>query len=145
MRYWGYLIAKILLAVALFSGFWIAMVSWLPAPETFNYRQPSRLGQDLAWTLAILVLFLLFCGVMYLIVWDQRYRCRTCLRRLRMPLTKGSWTNVLFGPPRTEYICLYGHGTLRVPDLQITGFVQASWEEHDDMWKELYGVEEPRP
>ena len=138
MRFWGYLIAKILLALALFSGIWIGMVSWMPAPDTFNYRQPNRLGQDLTWTLAILVFFLLFCGAMYLIYWDQRYRCRTCLRRLRMPLSKGSWTNVLLGPPRTEYICLYGHGTLLVPELQITGFVKASWEEHDDMWKELF-------
>lgn len=145
MRYWGYLIAKILLALTLFNGIWIGMVRWMPAPETFNYRQPSPLGQDLTWTLAILVLFLLFCGLTYLIVWDHRYRCRICLRRLRMPLTKGSWTNVLFGAPRTEYICLYGHGTLCVPELQITGVVHASWEENEDMWKELYGVEETRP
>ena len=142
MKYWGYLIAKILLAFAVFTSLWLALFTWLPAPEKFNDRQPARLGQDLTWTLAILVYFLVCCGIMYLIVWDQRYRCRTCLRRLRMPLSKGSWTNVLLGPPRTEYICLYGHGTLRVAELQITGFVRASWEEHDDMWKELFGLEE---
>jgi hypothetical protein len=144
MRYWSYLIAKFLLALALFSGLWIGMLRWLPAPDTFNHRIPNRLGQDLNWTLALLGLFLLFCGAMYLIYWDQRYRCRTCLRRLRMPLSKGSWTNVLLGPPRTEYICLYGHGTLRVAELQITGLVGACWEENGDMWKELFGAEETR-
>ncbi len=144
MRFWGYLIAKILLALTLFSGLWVGMVKWLPAPETFNNRHPARLGQDLMWTLAIMVLFLLFCGAMYLIYHDQRYRCRTCLRRLRMPLSKGSWTNVLLGPPRTEYICLYGHGKLLVPELQITGFARASWEEYDDMWKELF-THDPSP
>ena len=144
MKYWGYLLAKLVVAVGVFTSLWVGMVSWLPAPETFNHRQPARLGQDLTWTMVILLFFLLFCGALYLIVWDQRYRCRTCLRRLRMPVTMGSWTNVLLGPPRTEYICLYGHGTLRVADLQITGLVRASWEEHDDMRKELFGVEETR-
>ena len=32
-----------------------------------------------------------------------------------------SWTHVLLGAPRTEYICPYGHGTLKVAELQITG------------------------
>ena len=27
---------------------------------------------------------------------------------------------------------------LLVAELQITGFVQASWKEHDDIWKELF-------
>ena len=55
-------------------------------------------------------------GVLYLVVWDQRYRCRTCLRRLRMPVFAGSWPNMfLKGQPRMEYICTYGHGTLKVP------------------------------
>ena len=130
MRYWGYLIAKFCLVLAVFSGFWIGMVRWIPAPATFNYQMPNRLGQDLTWTLAIMVLFLLFCGATYLIYWDQRLRCRTCLRRLRMPVSKGSWTNVLLGPPRTEYICLYGHGTLLVPELQRRGSVCVSALSH---------------
>ena len=142
MKYWGYLIAKILLAIAAFASLWVLLFTLLPAPETFNDRQHARLGQDLTWTLAILLFFLMCCGAMYIVAWDQRYRCRTCLRRLRMPLSTGSWTNVLLGPPRTEYICLYGHGTLRVAELQITGFVGASWERNDDMWKELFGMEE---
>jgi hypothetical protein len=97
-----------------------------------------------------MMVFFLFCvGLLYLIVWDQRYRCRTCLRRLRMPLHSGSWPNpLLFGQPRTEYICIYGHGTLKVADLQLTSgpgpdWQLAQWEPHDgDIWKELAAIEE---
>ena len=45
MRYWGYLVAKILLALALFSGIWIGMVRWLPAPDTFNHQHPNQIGR----------------------------------------------------------------------------------------------------
>ena len=62
-------------------------------------------------------------GVLYLIIWDQRYRCRVCLRRLRMPIETGSWGRMLqFGRPRIEYICPYGHGTLKEDELQISGW-----------------------
>ena len=78
-------------------------------------------GHDLGFTTAMLLFFLACFGVLHLIIWDQRYRCRTCLRRLRMPVSAGSWPNMLlFGQPRTEYICLYGHGTLKVPEVRIT-------------------------
>ena len=60
-------------------------------------------------------------GVIWLAICDQRYRCRTCLRRLRMPILTGDWTHILLGPPRTEYICPFGHGTLKVDEVQITG------------------------
>ena len=38
-----------------------------------------------------------------------------------------SWTHVLLGAPRTEYICPYGHGTLKVAELQITGHQHHDW------------------
>ncbi|HBY62178.1 MAG TPA: hypothetical protein DEH78_20350 [Solibacterales bacterium] len=72
------------------------------------------------------------------VVLDQKYRCRTCLRRLRMPVMAGSWPNsFLRGAPRTEYICPYGHGTLRVPELQIAGRENSRWRENEDLWTEL--------
>jgi len=94
-----------------------------------------------------MMLFFFFCaGLIYLIVWDQRYRCRTCLRWLRMPIIRGSWPNMLlFGQPRIEYICIYGHGTLKVPEVQITGANSSDWEPHDaDIWKELEALEAGR-
>jgi hypothetical protein len=89
-------------------------------------------------------LALFIAGLTWLVIWDQRYRCRTCLRRLRMPIQTGNWTHVLLGAPRTEYICIYGHGTLKVAELQITGRQQPDWEPHEDMWKELFSTEDTR-
>ena len=61
-------------------------------------------------------------------------------------VSAGSWPNMLlFGQPRTEYICLYGHGTLKVPEVQITGPHGPDWEPHDeDIWKELESLEETK-
>jgi hypothetical protein len=86
-----------------------------------------------------LLLFLGFCAALYLSIWDQRYRCRVCLRRLRMPVETGSWSRMLqFGRPRIEYICPYGHGTLKEHEFQISGLENPEWTPHsDDMWEEL--------
>jgi hypothetical protein len=129
MRYWGYLVAKLAVAGAILLAL-RRLIAWM--------FHPARLAMDLGFTFAMLVLTLLATGALSLIVWDQRYRCRTCLRRLRMPVATGSWTHVLFiGTPRTEYICPYGHGTLKVAELQITGRENPDWQPHDDIWKEL--------
>jgi hypothetical protein len=57
-----------------------------------------------------------------------------------MPIGTGSWSSILqLGHPRIEYICPYGHGTLREDDRCISGRSTAEWEPHsDDMWAELY-------
>jgi hypothetical protein len=83
--------------------------------------------------------FLLCAGALYLIVWDQRRRCRVCLRRLRMPIETGSRSNMLqFGLPRIESICPYGHGTLKEDELQISGRATPEWTPNsDDIWDEL--------
>lgn len=139
MRYWAYFAAKLVAAGAslyglLFSLSWV----WPPAPQLFTYI-PPRFGYDLGFTLAVLVWFLMCSGTFYLIIWDQRYRCRVCLRRLRMPVETGSWSRMLqFGWPRIEYICPYGHGTLREDEFQISGLANPEWTRHsDDLWEEL--------
>jgi hypothetical protein len=132
MRYWGYLIAKLTVAGA------ILLILRKAVSLMFH---SATLARDLGYTLAMLVFSLLAAGVVWLIVWDQRYRCRTCLRRLRMPVATGAWEHVLFmGTPRTEYICPYGHGTLKVAELQITGLENPDWQPHEDIWKELYSL-----
>ena len=109
-----------------------------PLPAQAGVR-PPRFGYDLGYTLAVMAWFLLCTGVAYAIVWDQRYRCRVCLRRLRMPIETGSWSRMLqFGRPRIEYICAYGHGTLKEDELQISGLENPEWTPHsDDLWEEL--------
>lgn len=146
MRYWAYLAAKLTVAGGLLVAIRALILYVLPQPQTFMYSfiRPDPFAHDLLYTFVMMVFTLLALGLLWLIVWDQRYRCRTCLRRLRMPILTGSWTHVLFGRPRTEYICPYGHGTLKVEELQITGHQNPDWEPHEDIWKELYALEETK-
>jgi hypothetical protein len=118
----------------------------MPEPEILTTRRKSWFAQDLWWTTAALVFSLISVGVLKVILWDQLYRCRTCARRLRMPLETGSWTSMLLaGKPQTEYICPYGHGTLKMPEVQISGHESPDWEPNDeDIWKELSNYEETR-
>lgn len=149
MKYWGYLIAKLMIAGALLAGVFY-IIGWLlffvsPPPPKFLDGGPPPAARNFAVSIVVLLPYTLFAmGLIWAIVWDQRSRCRTCLRRLRMPIHTGSWTNVLLGAPGTEYICPYGHGTLRVAELQITGHQEPDWQPHDDMWKELCSLEETK-
>jgi hypothetical protein len=140
MKYWGYLLAKFAGAFALLWAIGYGAGKLFPKPSTtfWNQRQ-DPFAHDLTYTTAMMVYFLLTVGVIYLVIWDQRYRCRTCLRKLRMPVSAGSWPNMfLKGQPRMEYICIYGHGTLKVPEVELTGPKTMDWQPHnDDIWKEL--------
>jgi hypothetical protein len=135
MKYWALFAVKAVLAAAVMGLLWIAIWVWYPLyfPVLGN-----GFPQDLGFTFAIMLHSLATVGVFYLVALDQRYRCRTCARRLRMPVSVGSWTQRLeLGLPRTEYICPYGHGTLQVPELHLPGGETTDWRPIDDMWKEL--------
>ncbi len=142
MRYWGLLTVKLSACVLLLSGLWRIITQLLPAPHLYRGQ---FLGYDLVWTLAAGVVFIIASGVVYLCFLDQRYRCRVCARRLRMPVVTGSWGQMLqLGRPRIEYICPYGHGTLRVSELQISGHEAADWTRHGDMWDEIVSIEQTK-
>ena len=138
MRYWGWFAAKLAVAGGLLSGA-LSLVAWYFPPDPDPLAPLGKGAHYLLCSLALMVCFLLAAGALYLIVWDQRYRCRVCLRRLRMPICTGSWSRILqFGRPQIEYICPYGHGTLREDDFRISGMARVEWEPHsDDMWAEL--------
>lgn len=142
MKYWGYFLAK-LAAAALVAFVVQSAIRWsFPRRMTIFYSQQELFAHDLSYTLVMMIFFLFCIGLLYAIIWDQRYRCRTCLRRLRMPVAAGSWPNMfLSGQPRMEYICIYGHGTLKVPEVELTGAKSPNWRSHDDMWKELESLE----
>jgi hypothetical protein len=139
MKYWLFFTAKLALIAAVLRGIWWLMEATLPAPPAIGPYQLGRFGQDLPWTTAIFVFCLLGVGLTFLAVLDQRYRCRTCLRRLRMPVATGSWDAMLqFGRPKMEYICPFGHGTLDVHELQFAGRKGDDWRKNDDdIWREL--------
>ncbi len=143
MKYWGYLAAKLAVSGLFLYGLWKAIVLALPATRPDYLRgvrlQVDPFAHDLGYTTAAMAFSMLCAGILFLIVQDQRYRCRTCLRRLRSPISSGSWPNsFLLGRPRREYICIYGHGTLKVPQEKITGSGAPDWQPHsDDIFKEL--------
>jgi hypothetical protein len=142
MKYWSYLAAKSLIAIAILSVLERAIARAFPPVAGFADGRVNPVMRYFGYISCMLVFWLIASGFGWLILWDQKYRCRTCLRRLRMPIQRGSWNHVLLGAPRTEYICRYGHGTLNVADLQITGRTRAVWRPHEDMWKELFSLEE---
>ena len=138
MRYWGFLAGKLAVSAAISYGLFALVNSfWAPQMWFFDLSAP-RFGFDLGYTAAVGLWFLFSAGLLYLCLWDQRYRCRVCLRRLRMPVETGSWGRMLMlGRPRIEYICPYGHGTLKEDELQISGIENAEWKQSGDMWDEL--------
>ncbi len=129
IRYCLFLLAK--LAVA--GGITAALLSFVN-----RHWAGSYFGYDLLYTTLMGGVFLTGYGMAHLAILDQRYRCRVCLRRLRMPIETGSWSRMLqFGRPRMEYICTYGHGKLNVEEIQFTGVEPPAWQRHSDMWEEL--------
>src|SRR5271165_6153859 len=145
MRYWAYLAGKVVAAAAPLYGLLLLLGKIFPAIPHKKDDYDSLVaplakgGQYLLCDLFLLGWFLLCAGAVYLIVWDQRRRCRVCLRLLRMPIETGSRSYMLqLGRPTVESICPYGHGTLLEDELQITGRDTPEWKPHsDDIWAEL--------
>jgi hypothetical protein len=131
VRYWGFLFLKFLIAGGITISLVFLLDAFWPQPQGYD---PVYMGYLVAFCLS----FIIGLGLFYLAILDQRYRCRVCLRRLRMPVPTGSWSKMLqFGRPHTEYICLYGHGKLNIPELHFTGVEESAWTEHGDYWSEL--------
>jgi hypothetical protein len=136
VRYWGFLFLKFLVAGGITIGLVLLLDVLWPQPKPY---EPIYI----AYLVVNCLIFSTALGLFYLAILDQRYRCRVCLRRLRMPVLTGSWSKMLqFGRPHTEYICVYGHGKLNIPELHFTGVEESNWTEHSDYWTELCGTGE---
>ena len=142
MRYWAYLAGKVVVAAAPLYGLLRIIEKQFPAQVRGDELAQARarlasMSLDLRCDLYLLAWFLLCVGVLYLIAWDQRRRCRVCLRRLMMPIETGARAYMLqLGQPRIESICPYGHGTLWEDD--SSGLASAEWKPHsDNVWDEL--------
>ncbi|MGH9653670.1 MAG: hypothetical protein ACRD6B_09430 [Bryobacteraceae bacterium] len=142
MRYWLYLAGKLVLAVGAIFGLQCLIAAMFPPPAptrpVFGPAPPPFM-HDLPFTFAIFGLWLVGAGIVAAIVWDHRRRCRVCLRKMILPASSGSWGNIVtLGRPQTELVCPWGHGTLSIEELQITGRAAPIWHARDnDIWKEL--------
>jgi hypothetical protein len=141
VKYWGLLFAKFL-AIGLFVfAVRIILIHVLPVPLHTRLYGHNPFLTDLTWAFSFMLLFLVTVGLTWVAIHDQKHRCRTCARRLRMPVLDGSWDKaVIFERPHLSWICPYGHGTMTQAQLQITGREAAAWSEHGDFWKELEAV-----
>ena len=137
MKYWLYFMAKLLAFGVLMPCLQYGVLHLYPLPAQLPDDQ-ALFMHDMPFTFLVLGVWFVGAALLTLIVWDQRHRCRTCLRQLIMPVASGSWGRTVIGRPRTEWICSYGHGTLTIEELQITGRQLPDWHPHDgDIWKEL--------
>jgi hypothetical protein len=95
------------------------------------------MGIHLQYSFAVIGVDLVVFVVGYFAWQDQRFRCRKCAARLRMPVATGNWSKAtIFSPPKLEWICPFGHGTMREPEVQISGAEKAEWQNHkDDFWQ----------
>lgn len=142
MKFWGWLVIKLLIATAAVVAFW-TVVSWMlpPAPGGLLADWP-RFGSDLSYTLGVGLAVIVGFGLGWLCAVDQVYRCRVCARRLRMPQSEGNFSRIMLGgTPYTEYICTYGHGKLSVPDVHLSSSRTMRWIGYGSLWENLMEAE----
>lgn len=149
MKYWLYLALKLAAGVGAVYGLQCLVMAFypMPAPPLPRFRPaPPPFLHDLPFTLTIFVVWLLGAGIVAAIVWDHRRRCRICLRKMILPASSGSWGNmVTLGRPQTELVCPWGHGTLSIEELQITGMTAPAWHaQSGDIWKELESYQQAK-
>src|SRR5579862_2561621 len=95
VRYWGYLVLKLALSCAVAAVLLCEInYSWTPLRAIPDVNWGLFFWSKL-YALLVGLDFLFLMGLLYLSVLDQRYRCRVCLRRLRMPIGRGSWSHML--------------------------------------------------
>ena len=69
---------------------------------------------------------------------DQQQRCRTCLRRLEMPVEIGRTGSVLLNWAGTEMVCSQGHGVLYLPESPANALERDRWNTLDESWSSLF-------
>ncbi|HUA86463.1 MAG TPA: ABC transporter permease [Bryobacteraceae bacterium] len=96
-------------------------------------------GTDLATEPLSTWLFLLgSMGALSWSIYDQRRRCRVCLRRYGLAAQIGCPGCILLSWSGTELVCLEGHGTLHVGEPVACWQEQDRWTSLDDSLLELF-------
>ncbi len=141
-KYWALLLGKILVVGNLAWGLGWLVGRLMPAPSHLLANW-SRLGTDWPYTLGMALGGLAIYLLLRLALWDQKFRCRVCIRRLRLPQAEGIYSSVLLGgAPYCEYVCTWGHGKLYVPELHLASSGKAIWTGYESLWDNLLRAEE---
>ena len=120
MRYWGILAAKLVVAAVFLYGVWCGMEALYTPPAELALWNHSPFLHDLRFTMMVFLYNLLVQGVLFLIVWDQRYRCRKCGRRLRMPVLTGRYAQMLlYGQPVWNISARMGTARSKCPNCTL--------------------------
>lgn len=77
-------------------------------------------------------------GVLTWSIYDQRRRCRVCLRRLGLAAHVGCPGCVLLNWAGTELVCTDGHGMLHVPEMVSSWQDPDHWTLLDESWLDLF-------
>ena len=128
MRWWSLLAAKLAVLATLHLVMILAINRMIPG---------ATLGLHLGYSFAVLGADMAVFVIGYFFWLDQKLRCRSCATRLRMPVATGNWSKAtLFAPPQMEWICPFGHGTMRHNEVQLSGSQRDTWDENDpDFWQ----------
>ena len=123
-RWWGFFAVKAVLLLA---------TAFVAALQLTNYVSVLLTGavQPMSNLASMWVFLLLSIGALSWTIYDQRRRCRVCLRRLGLSVHVGCPGYTLLECwAATELVCAEGHGMLYMPDSE------ASWLE-GDQWSNL--------
>src|SRR5271166_301633 len=130
-RWFGFLAAKssLLLAIAALSAWGLVhLISNWTVGSTYPMVDEYSLWLFLPLAIAVLSWS----------VHDQQKRCRTCLRRLQLPVEIGCPGSVLLNWAGTEMVCSEGHGVLYLPDSAANSLDQDRWNKLDESWASLF-------
>jgi hypothetical protein len=130
-RWWGFFVAKS--AGLLGASYFFA---WAVVHR--GLALVGRTVYPLADEVAIWTFLPLAVAVLCWSIADQQKRCRTCLRRLGMPIDIGRPGSVLLNWAGTELVCSEGHGTLYMPESESNALQRDRWNALDDSWAELF-------
>ncbi len=123
-RFWAFFAVKTAVAVAL--------VAWAGIEARFGITLTTTGARDpLVLMLATWPLLLAFGGALLWSWLDQRLRCRSCNRRLDLPVHMGVIGASLFDPTGIESVCPAGHGALYEPDTEMS---DAAWITLDEFF-----------
>ena len=137
MRYWGWFALKVAVATAITAVFYAVLRNTLFRLEYLNSRfDIIQLTFD-GVLFGFFILPMFWVGFIVLAVRDQRMRCRVCARKLRMPVSQGSYSALLFDHPGLEYVCPYGHGKLLL-EYWVSTEPVPTWTKYGNIWQELF-------